>query len=392
MQLTLVLEHRGLMPYAEGSKPRPHPSPPSPSGKSTSGSGSGSGSTPTNQAAIDEWDKANRETLIQIVLTLQHEVAALVTGKSLASEAWTAVKSCFDGHGIQSVAYLMTKLWCSTMTLDRELLPQIQEVKECAQKLKSLGYEISDELQAIAIILSLPPEYETLQTILTTRDSPPTLDQTVYTIQAHELKQKRDQENVLLSTSRSLPRRQPSRPKLKVSEKKCVNCHLPGHTIEKCWSEGGGVEGQRPKHWGKPKPRNPKERTARVAHSPSPPPAIYVVRAEGEALKSQSSTSPTTFILDSGATAHMSHDWSYFSTYQKLVIPKTIRVADDRSVQAIGVGDIEVLTHLEGRTRPGTFKNVPKTCRRHSYEDWHPYDPRISGWGLIQASGRCTET
>ena len=163
--------------------------------------------------------------------SLTNEVAALVTGKSLASEAWTAVKSRFDGRGIQSVAYLMTKLWRSTMTLDHELLPQIQEVKDCAQKLKSLGYEISDELQAIAIILSLPPEYETLQTILTTRDSPPTLDQTVYTIQAHELKRKRDQENVLLSTSRSLPRRQPSRPKLKVSEKKCVNCHLPGGNV-----------------------------------------------------------------------------------------------------------------------------------------------------------------
>ena len=91
------------------------------------------------------------------------------------------------------------------MTLDHELLPQIQEVKDCVQKLKSLGYEISDESQAIAIILSLPPEYETLQTILTTCNSPPTLDQTVYTIQAHELKWKHDQENVFLSSSWSSP-------------------------------------------------------------------------------------------------------------------------------------------------------------------------------------------
>ena len=170
-----------------------------------SGSVSGSGSTPTNQAPIDKWDKANWETLIQIVLTLQHEVATLVTGKSLTLEAWTAVKSRFDGRGIQSVTYLMTKLWRSTMTLDHELLPQIQEVKDCAQKLKSLGYEISNELQAIAIILSLPLEYETLQTILTTCNSPPTLDQMVYTIQAHELKRKCDQENILLSTSQSSP-------------------------------------------------------------------------------------------------------------------------------------------------------------------------------------------
>lgn len=137
MQVTLVLEHRGLIGYAEGKKTRPTPIPPSPSGKSTSGSASGSGSTPTNEAAIEEWDKANREALIQIVLTLEREVAALVTGKSLASEAWTTIKNRFDGRGIQSVAYLMTKLWRSTMTLDRELLPQIQEVKECAQRLKS---------------------------------------------------------------------------------------------------------------------------------------------------------------------------------------------------------------------------------------------------------------
>ena len=98
MQLTLVLEHQGLMPYVEGSKPHPHPPPPSPSGKSTSGSVSGSGSTSTNQATIDEWDKANWETLIQIVLTLEHKVATLITGKSLTLEAWTAVKSCFDGR------------------------------------------------------------------------------------------------------------------------------------------------------------------------------------------------------------------------------------------------------------------------------------------------------
>ena len=60
--------------------------------------------------------QSNREALIQIVLTLEWEVAALVTGKSLASEAWTTIKNWFDGHGIQSVAYLMTKLWQSTMS------------------------------------------------------------------------------------------------------------------------------------------------------------------------------------------------------------------------------------------------------------------------------------
>ena len=131
-----------------------------------------------------------------------------------------------------------------------------------------------------------------------------TLDQTVYTIQAHKLKWKDDQENVLLSSSWSSPQQQPSKPKLKVLEK-CVNC----------WSEGGGVA----------KPWNLKEQTAKVAHSPSPPPAIYIACSEGEALNTWSSSQSTTFILDSGMTVHMSHDQSYFSTYQKLAILKTIQ-------------------------------------------------------------------
>ena len=118
MQVTLVMEHHGLIDYAEGKKTCPLPTTPSPSGKSMSGSALGSGSTPTNKAAIGEWDKANREALIQIILTLEREVAALVTGKSLASKAWTTIKNRFDGCSIQSVTYLMTKLWQSTMTLD----------------------------------------------------------------------------------------------------------------------------------------------------------------------------------------------------------------------------------------------------------------------------------
>ena len=149
MQVTLVMEHQGLIGYAEKKKTCPLPTPPSPSG-----SASGSGSTLMNEATIEEWDKANCEALIQIILTLEWEVAALVTRKSLAFKAWSTIKNWFDGCSIQSVAYLMTKLWWSMMTLNCEPLLQIQEVKECAQCLKSLGYKISNELQAIAIILS----------------------------------------------------------------------------------------------------------------------------------------------------------------------------------------------------------------------------------------------
>ena len=62
--------------------------------------------------------------------------------------------------------------------------------------------------------------------------------------------------------------------------------------------------------------------------------------------------------MDSGASAHMCPDCSYFSSYQKIDPPRCIWVADNCTIEAISVRDIEVQTFLEGRTHAGMFKGV----------------------------------
>ena len=49
---------------------------------------------------------------------------------------------------------------------------------------------------------------------------------------------------------------------------------------------------------------------------------------------------------------------SYFSTYKKLGIPKHIWVADNWTIDAIGIGDIEVNLFLDGKSHSGTLKDM----------------------------------
>src|SRR5258708_22676306 len=78
-QVTLVLQHRKLLPYAEGTKPKPMAIYPSQSGKSSAKVDL------INLKHIKDWDKFNLEAQIQIFMTLDYEVASLVHGKEVAA-------------------------------------------------------------------------------------------------------------------------------------------------------------------------------------------------------------------------------------------------------------------------------------------------------------------
>jgi len=54
----------------------------------------------------------------------------------------------------------------------------------------------------------------------------------------------------------------------------------------------------------------------------------------------------------------MCPDRSYFSSYKKLNTPKHIWVANDQTINAIGIGDIKVKLFLDGQSHPGTLKDV----------------------------------
>ncbi|TFY83816.1 hypothetical protein EWM64_g182 [Hericium alpestre] len=85
--------------------------------------------------------------------------------------AWKKLSERYKGKGEQRIAYLIGELFWSTFTDDASLEPQINGMCCIGHTLTALGNKLDNKLIAVALILSLPPSYDTLKMILTSVQS-----------------------------------------------------------------------------------------------------------------------------------------------------------------------------------------------------------------------------
>jgi gag-polypeptide of LTR copia-type len=246
----------------------------------------------------------------------------------------------YEGTGVQAILYLMGKIWCKQFNDSSDLETQINELCAHALKCANLGFALPNNILAIAILLSLPPSYGTLQTSIgVTADDKINSHKFVTLILA---KQQRHQETGEAAFWAHAVKSQNGKDnKDRKKGKRCTNCQRNGHTIKKCYLKGGGMEGQGP-----PKQEEKKDEKAKVVNetstmstsnagsNSSKPIELFMATVGGECDSANDKhielhvmnklTSPKhlqTWIPDSGASAHMSsqHDW--FTTHQEIHPP-----------------------------------------------------------------------
>src|SRR6266478_4284483 len=242
-QISLILKHHRLLSYAEGLKPKPLPVPAASSGKAPARP------DPASAVDIEEWEQANLETQIQIFMTLDHETASLMNGKEVVTDIWSTLKSHFEGKGLTAIAMLASKLWQYHIQTKNDMSVQIQDMKNIALKLSSLGYPLSDEYQAMALLQALPTDWNTIQSIILNKSSPFTLQGTIDALLEHKTTLWQQHKSVLM-VCHDWKSRSPAPPNAVYQAPNklvCSNCKIPGHSINTCHFEGGGAEGQTPK-------------------------------------------------------------------------------------------------------------------------------------------------
>ncbi len=248
-QVTMILWHQNLLQITEGTMPKPTPAAPPSSGKAPSGSAT---PPPSNAIEIELWEKSNLEANLQIYMTLEYEVASLMADWELVSELWSTIHVHFDSQGLPAMATIAHKLWHYRILPDQDMATQVQEIKNMAIKLKSLGYPLSEEFQTIAILIAiltaLPSEWNTIRDIILNKTRKFSLQATIDALLEHETVLKHDQENALILSQSSKSKLFFSNPDSKGTEgPMCSNCKRPSHTVDHCWAKGGGAEGKGPK-------------------------------------------------------------------------------------------------------------------------------------------------
>ena len=236
------------------------------------------------------------------------------------------------------------------MLLDNAFMEtQLNSMWQKANVLKMIGQPLNDSLVAIAMVISLPTSYLTLCTILMAMDDKLMMDIVINQVLIEEKSKKLPGQTALSAKVMNQAKgKGKAKPGKKGQKKKgtCTYCLKDGHTEEVCYKKKCDAAAKDGMDKLKEKPKE--EKTELVAHlaqmdRDSPPPLRLFM-----AQNFMDKTTMCDWIIDSGASAHMSCQCKWFTTFCQLVPPQSVTVGNGMSIPAVGIGHISIDLKLDG--------------------------------------------
>ncbi len=283
--------------------------------------------TSNEPVKLSTWKKRDRKARAIIGLSLSDEHLEHVRDVSTAKEMWKAITDVFERHTLLNKLSARRKFYTVTMDKGEKMLTYLNRVKQLASTLKSMNVDIDDKEIAMAALNGLPSNYESLIVALDALGN----DDDTFTFDLvksrllQEEQRSNDRENVI-------PTPRPSAlvglsgssngGQKKYANYRCSNCGNLGHTEKVCW--GKDINGKRPtkpNFVNKTKSNDPGNSAHVVEHKHSSDQIISESDFVCLMAKINSSAFPkraSSWITDSGCTAHICFDRSMFATYEPI--------------------------------------------------------------------------
>jgi gag-polypeptide of LTR copia-type len=140
-----ILRMRGLDSVVTGSDPKPDTS------KGTE---------------LAEWQARDQEALTQIMLSISDGALRLISHHVSSKPAWDALQARWEGSGVQSLVFLVEKLFSDKATDDESMADFISKQRSIATNIHNLGLTLPEALLALILLHTLPSSYDTLRTVI----------------------------------------------------------------------------------------------------------------------------------------------------------------------------------------------------------------------------------
>lgn len=328
------------------------------------------GDAESKQKTVSDWDYKNDMARGIILLALCDEQAMLVCHLKTAKEIWERLIEAYEQHGQGSRVALMMQFCNCTMKDSEKIIDYISRVQRIWSQLVQSGAPLSEETLVGRIVGGLTKPYHVFMTNWANNlGVKQTMAELVPRLTAEEMlvtRMRKDESSIAMyadgkrdgtkkrgwsnraggSASRGPSTSQGSSSKSRdMSKIKCYGCKKTGHFHRDCKDKNA-------------KPYVPKQQAAQSSKSDNPDKTEELIYAEGIVAEANVAVSENEWILDSGASDHMSFDRSAFYNYVSLAEPKEVRMGDSGKTLCVGTGQVKLIAVVNGQRRPLVLKNV----------------------------------
>ena len=277
-----------------------------------------------------EFRKRAQTAFSTLVLSISSSQLYLITSCEEPAPAWVALRNHFERDTLVNKLMLKKQYFRMEMKEGSSIEAHIKAMKELTDKLAAIKAPISEEDQVVTLLGSLPSSYSTLVTALEARDAV----SLSYVQQA--LIQEEQRMNVVDSksdagqsavfdekTGRAFVGKQSQQCQKGRQQKVCYLCGETGHIRWNCPENHQERSLSKPKHIAKP---------------------VKTMEEDSELACGASSKSynKENWIVDSGASSHMTQTQEFMVNYEEFGTPQKVCLGDGRTLEAFGKGKVIV--------------------------------------------------
>ncbi len=272
--------------------------------------------------------------LATIVLSVEPSLLYLLGEPDDPIVVWKKLSDQFQKKTWANKLELRRKLYSLRLKEGESVQKHIKVLTELFEGLAVIGDPIKEEDRVVHFLASLPEPFNMLVTALEASTDVPNLDVVTERL-LHEERKLKDREGSGSSHEKAMTSR------FKRKSVECFHCGKTGHIKRNCHLLSGEKKKFRPNRHGKQKAN--KASVVDECSADSGSDALMVSH------KVLSASTPSKWIIDSGASCHMCCDSELFDKLEDLKHPIDVSIGDGRTLKATGRGIIFVNMKLPNK-------------------------------------------
>jgi gag-polypeptide of LTR copia-type/Integrase core domain/GAG-pre-integrase domain/Zinc knuckle len=269
-------------------------------------------------------ERDDAKALAAIGLCVEDHHLPTIEKCTTAKAAWEALEAIYQAKSVAKELQLTRELNSLKKNPHEDVTKYISRAKAIRDQLQAAGSTIQDRAVVIAVLAGLPSEYDMLVCVLENATTPPTLDELLpkaLMIEQRSSPLEESKEQALFTKGkRSFKKAHSDRPSgsKERESRSCYYCGKTGHLKKDCFKK--------------------KAEEAKTSSGK----ASIALTATGSKI-----AGPTDWILDSGASRHITYNSSILVNQREAIGARTIVYGNGMEVQPRAEGEVLVLEECD---------------------------------------------